>query len=136
MGHIKVSSDKSLLNIDMIHKFLNEAYWSKGRSRKAVVKSIEYSDCFGIFLNNEQIGFARVITDKITFAYLLDVFILEPYRGKGYSKILISKILQDPELVHVKKWMLATTDAAGLYEKFGFKPIQNTYKYMQLSVNK
>lgn len=131
MENLKVSSDKSLLDINLIYSFLTNAYWSKGKSKEVVEESIKNSICFGIYLDDKQIGFARVISDKITLAYLLDVFIIEPHRGKGYSKILITYILNYPHLAKVKKWMLATSDAKGLYEKFGFHELKNPGSFME-----
>src|ERR1022692_843589 len=94
---IEVSTDKSKLDLPVIHNFLTNSYWASGRTMAQVKKSIENSTCFGLFLNQKQIGFARVASDQVAFAYLMDVFVLEEFRGKGYSKILLKAILGFPE---------------------------------------
>ena len=131
--NIEFSKDKNRMDIKLIHHFLNdESYWGKGRSLSEITNAVSNSLCFGIFFQNHQIGFARVVTDFIFFAYLMDVFILKEFRGNGFGKSLISHILEDQELKNVKKWMLATTDAHLLYAKFGFKKIENPNIYMEL----
>ena len=117
----KISTDFSLLNIDIIFNYISgESYWAKNVPREVVEKSLTNSLCFGLYSNNQQIGFARLITDKATFAYLADVFILEKFRGKGLSKWLIEIIQAHPELQGLRRWMLGTRDAHGLYEQFGW----------------
>jgi GNAT superfamily N-acetyltransferase len=128
-----ISTDKSLLNIEIIHGFLSESYWAKARPLEVLKKAIENSLCFGVYLNNSQIGFARVVTDYSTFAYLADVFILEEFRGKGYSKQLIEKIISYPDLQSLNRWMLATKDAHTLYSKFGFKMLKNPERFMEIT---
>lgn len=129
-----ISTDKSLLNINCIHNYLSkESYWAKNISIDIVQKSIEGSFCFGVYINNAektQVGFARVITDNATFGYLADVFILEAYRGKGLSKLLMQTIMQHEALQGFRRWLLATLDAHGLYEKFGFTLMENTGRLM------
>lgn len=120
---ITISTDNSKLNIDFIHQFLTKAYWSKGRTKEEVQNSIEHCLNFGVYLNGEQIGFARLLTDYTVFAYLMDVFIIENYRGNGYSKQLIKTIVEHSELQKVHRWMLATKDAHGLYKQFGFEEL-------------
>lgn len=120
MKQILISKNKKKLNLKLIHRFLENSYWAKNRTLEQVKKSINHSICYGIYENDEQIGFARVITDHITFAYLADVFILEDKRGLGYSKKLMATILSDSTLLDVKSWYLITKDAQGLYEKFDF----------------
>jgi GNAT superfamily N-acetyltransferase len=133
-----ISSDKSELNIDVIHQYLSkESYWAKNIPLAVVQKSIEESFCFGVYKkeNEEtltQIGFARVITDHATFGYLADVFILETYRGRGISKWMMHEIMSHPQLQGFRRWMLATRDAHGLYEQFGFTPLTNPERIMQL----
>jgi len=129
-----VSTNKTKLDINLIHSFLTKSYWAEGRSLEQVKKSIENSICFGAYLNEKQIGFARIITDKVILAYILDVFIIEEERGKGYSKKLISFILEHPEFSGIKTWLLATSDAHGLYEKFGFKTVTETNKLMKRQI--
>ena len=129
--NIIVSTDKSLLNVALIHGFLTESYWGKGRTIAEVLQTIEHSLCFGLYMDNRQIGFARVLSDRVAFAYILDVFILEDYRGQGFSKILLEKILNYPELKIVRKWLLATKDAHGLYQQFGFRQIAEPDRLME-----
>lgn len=129
---INISRNKTILDIDFIHDYLSmESYWAKGRSREDVVKSIENSICFGVFNEEQnQIGFARVITDCVVFAWIMDVFITDNYRGRGISKTLISHIVNIPELKNVNGIGLRTNDAHGLYEKFEFKRIDNSETWM------
>jgi len=128
---ISVSKDKSKLDVPFIQNFLKDIYWAAGRTMEEVQRTIDASVCFGIYLDGKQIGFARVITDYIVFAYLMDVFISEEFRGNGYSSLLIEKMMNDPELQEVKIWRLATTDAHFLYEKFGFTPLAHPEKMME-----
>ena len=130
---IQISTDKTRLDIDLIHEFLSkESYWAKGRDIEIVKRSIENSLCFGVYLNNKQIGFARVISDYAVFAWLLDVFILPDFRGKGYSKRLISAIMAHEKLQSVVRWGLGTDDAHGLYSQFGFTPLQKPQNMMEI----
>jgi GNAT superfamily N-acetyltransferase len=130
-GNYTVSTDKGRLDIAVIHDFLaNHSYWSPGISLPVVQRGIENSLCFGLYEQNEQVGFARVITDYTALAYLLDVFILEPYRGQGLGKWLIECIVSHPELRGVRRWMLATRDAHGLYARYGFQPLGQPEVYM------
>ena len=116
-----ISTDPSLLDVDVIYNYLSgESYWAKNVPRDVVEKSIANSLCFGLYHHNRQIGFARLITDKATFAYLADVFIISEYRGKGLSKWLIQVIHAHPELQGLRRWVLGTRDAHGLYEQFGW----------------
>lgn len=131
-AQIVISTDKSLLDIDVIYNFLSSSYWAKNRPLSVIKKSIENSLTFGVYLEGNQIGFARVVTDYATFAYLADVFILETCRGKGYSKELIKRITTHPELQTVKRWMLATKDAHKLYSKFGFRVLRNHERFMEM----
>lgn len=116
-----ISTDPSLLNIDTIYHYLSaESYWAKNIPREVVEKSITNSLCFGLYRHAKQIGFARLVTDKATFAYLADVFVMEEYRGKGLSKWLVQVIHAHPELQGLRRWVLGTRDAHGLYEQFGW----------------
>ncbi|SDS94788.1 N-acetylglutamate synthase, GNAT family [Mucilaginibacter mallensis] len=127
----KISTDKSLLDFDMIYNYLSkESYWSKGIPVEKVKESIESSMCFGIYKDDKQIGFARVITDKAIFAYLCDVFILEDFRRLGLSKWLMQTILSHPDLQGLRRWLLATADAHGLYNQFGFTTINNPERWL------
>lgn len=128
---ITVSTDKTKLDVPFIQNFLKDIYWAAGRTIDEVQRTIDASVCFGIYLDDEQIGFARVITDYVVFAYLMDVFITEEHRGKGYSSILIEAMMNEPQLQEVKIWRLATTDAHFLYEKFGFTKLNHPEKMME-----
>jgi GNAT superfamily N-acetyltransferase len=128
---IEVSTDKSRLDVAFIQNFLKDIYWAAGRTMEEVQLTIDSSFCFGIYLDGKQIGFARVVTDYVVFAYLMDVFIDEAHRGKGYSSLLIEAMMQEPALQHVKIWRLATTDAHFLYEKFGFTALAHPEKMME-----
>jgi len=128
---IIISTDKSKLQVDVIHSFLTQTYWAKGRTIEEVEKTIEHNLCFGVYLDSQQIGFARICTDYVVFAYLMDVFILPEYRGKGYSKKLINKINSALELKSCTVWMLKTGDAHGLYKQFGYTELKNPEKIME-----
>ena len=127
-----ISTEKEKLDVDLIHSFLNRTYWAEGISKAIVGRSIEGSLCFGVFENDKQVGFARMITDKATFAYLADVFIIEEYRGRGLSKWLMQVIMSHPDLQGLRRMILATKDAHGLYEKFGFTPLINVERWMHI----
>lgn len=128
---IEVSTDKNKLDIAFIQNFLKNIFWKAPRTIADVQTVIDNSFCFGIYLNEQQIGFARVITDYVVFAYVMDVFIVESHRGKGYSSILIDKIIREPKLQQVQIWRLATKDAHFLYEKFGFKLLSHPEQMME-----
>jgi GNAT superfamily N-acetyltransferase len=131
MDDLIISDDKSILDIGLIHKFLTTSYWAEGRTIEEVKNSIEHSICFGVYKDDQQIGFARILTDYSVIAYLMDVFILEEYRGKGFSKLLLKRIFADERFKRVKKWRLATKDAHSLYAKFGFEKIKNPDRLME-----
>ena len=121
---IEISTDIERLDFDLIHRFLSEeSYWARGRSMEMVRKAIENSLNFGVYLDGQQIGFARVVTDRTTFAWLADVFIVTGHRGHGYSKMLVRSIMEHPELQRLRRWFLATRDAHGLYARFGFTAV-------------
>ena len=128
MKRITVSTDKSKLDVPFIQHFLKDIYWAAGRTIAEVQTTIAHSFCFGIYLGDKQIGFARVITDYVVFAYVMDVFITEEYRGKGYSSLLIDNMMNEPQLKNIQIWRLATTDAHFLYQKFGFKELAHPEK--------
>jgi GNAT superfamily N-acetyltransferase len=128
---ITVSSDKTKLNLPFLQNFLKDIYWAAGRTMEEVQITIDASVCFGVYYNDHQIGFARVITDYVVFAYVMDVFIDENHRGNGYASILMEAMLNEPQLQQVKIWRLATSDAHFLYEKFGFKALAHPEKMME-----
>lgn len=128
-----ISSDPVRLDLEVIHGFIaQESYWAKAIPKPLVERMIQNSLCWGVYHEAGQIGFARVITDKATFAYLADVFILPEHRGKGLSKALVATILAHPDLQGLRRWMLVTADAQSLYERFGFKPVPNPERHMEI----
>ena len=127
-----ISTDKSKLDLEAVHNFITNSYWAKGISFEDVKKGIENSLSFGVYKQDSQIGFARVITDYSRLAHLADVFILEEYRGLGLAKWLMENIMNHPELQSIKKWTLLTEDAHGLYRQFGFQDLKNPEIYMEL----
>jgi len=131
-GQYLISTDKTKLDIKVIHGFLSTSYWAKNRTLKTTKLTIENSLCFGVYFKDNQIGYARVITDYATFAYLADVFILEEFRGRGLSKWLMEVILQYGEIQDLRRWFLATSDAHKLYEKFGFTSLKEPGKLMEM----
>jgi GNAT superfamily N-acetyltransferase len=126
-----ISTDKSKIDVEAVHDFLcNRSYWAKGRSLERVKKSIDNSICFGMYDAGENmLGFARVVSDKVVFAYLMDLFIYEEYRGKGLGTKLVKHIVEYPDF-QVRLWFLGTKDAHGLYEKFGFSGLDHPERYM------
>lgn len=128
---ITVSTDKSKLDVPFIQNFLKDVYWAAGRTMDEVQTTIDSSFCFGIYLEDNQIGFCRVITDYVVFAYVMDVFIDKNHRRKGYSSILINAMMTEPKLQEVKIWRLATSDAHFLYKKFGFNSLAHPEKMME-----
>ena len=129
-GPYQVSTDISKLDVNVIHKYLSEeSYWAKGIPKDVLEKAIHNSMCFGLYYNAEQIGFARAVTDKATFAYVADVFVLPAYRGKGLSKWLMQTIQAHPELQNLRRWILTTKDAHSLYEQLGWTRVPEDYMY-------
>jgi GNAT superfamily N-acetyltransferase len=127
-----IDTDPGLLDLDLIHRFLSEeAYWSPGVPRDVVAHSIEHSLNFGLYRDGEQVGFARVVTDRATFAWLADVFVLDGHRRDGLGKWLVETVLSHPDLDGLRRWILGTADAHGLYERFGFGPPRDG-RYMVL----
>src|SRR4026208_30229 len=127
-----ITTGKEKFDVDLIHSFLTNSYWAEGISREIISRSIDGALCFGVFENNKHIGFARMITDKATFAYLADVFIIEEYRGRGLSKWLMQVIMSHPDLQGLRRMILATKDAHGLYRQFGFTPLINVDRWMHI----
>lgn len=122
-GDYEISTDPARLDLELVHRFLSEeAYWSPGVAREVVVRSIECSLPFGLYRSDEQVGFARVVTDYATFAWLADVFVLDGHRGRGLGKWLVETVLAHPDLSTLRRWLLATADAHELYTRFGFGP--------------
>jgi GNAT superfamily N-acetyltransferase len=129
---IEISTDNARLEIEMIQRFLaEESYWAQTRTMEQTRTAIENSLCFGVYLNGRQIGFARVVSDFATFAYLGDVFVLDEFRGRGVSKRLMSEITAHPRLQGLRRWVLATRDAHGLYEQFEFSSLRFPDRWME-----
>jgi len=130
-GEFAISTDPTKLDVRAVHAFLTESYWAEGIPLEVVERSIRNSLCFGLYEGKSQIGFARVISDFATYAYLADVYVLENYRGQGLAKWLMECIQQHPELVGLRRWSLVTRDAHALYEQFGFTPLAKPEGYME-----
>nr|WP_075518875.1 GNAT family N-acetyltransferase [Moritella viscosa]SHO07617.1 Acetyltransferase, GNAT family [Moritella viscosa] len=129
----KISANFADMDLAVIHEFISGTYWAKGIPMSTLKRSLENSLCFGVFTQaGEQVGFSRMITDKATFAYLSDVFVLESHQGKGLSKLLMAAILDHPDLQGLRRMMLATSDAHGLYQQFGFTALAAPEVYMEL----
>ena len=127
-----ISTDHERLDLDLVHGFLTQCYWAKEIPREVVARSIENSLCFGVYREGKQVGFARVISDGATYAYIGDVFVLESYRGRGLGKWLMGCIMQHPWLQGLRRWSLVTQDAHGLYSQFGFTSLKTPERYMEL----
>jgi GNAT superfamily N-acetyltransferase len=130
-GDYELSTDRQRIDVGVVHAFLTQSYWSPGIPREIVERAIANSLCFGVYCNGKQVGFARVITDQATFGYLADVFILEAHRGKGLSKWVMEFIMQHEALQGIRRFMLVTRDAHGLYEGFGFAGLANPARVME-----
>lgn len=131
-GEYTISTDKARLDLDVIHDFLTtKTYWSVGVSLDVVERAINNSLCFGVYRDDKQVAFARVITDQATMAYLSDVFVLEEHRGKGLSKWLVEVILDDERLQGLRRFILVTKDAHSLYSRYGFETVE-TEGYMEI----
>ena len=129
----EISTDPRRLDVAVIHQFLaQDSYWSRGIPRSTVERAIEESLCFGVYQGVAQVGFARVVTDKSTFALLADVFILEAHRGKGLSKALMRRVVEHEDLQGLRRFLLLTSDAHGLYSQFGFEPIGSPARFMEV----
>jgi N-acetylglutamate synthase-like GNAT family acetyltransferase len=127
-----ISTDPSKLDVDAIHGYLSRAYWSEGIPRHLVERSLSNSLCFGLFDGRNQIGLARIITDRATYAYLCDVYVLEEYRGKGLGIWLMERVMSHPDLQGLRRFSLATRDAHGLYRKFGFAELEKPQSQMEI----
>lgn len=129
--NLSISTDPARLDLDAITDMLSRSYWAAGRTREVVARSVEHSLVFGIYDGEKQIGLARIVSDYTTFAWLCDVFIHEDYRGRGIGKWLMETILSHPELQGLRRFMLATRDAHGLYAQYGFKPLTRPDRWME-----
>jgi GNAT superfamily N-acetyltransferase len=130
-GDYLISTDAARIDMDGLHRFLSEeAYWSPGVAREVVERSIQHSLNFGLYHGDEQVGFARVVTDYATFAWIADVYVLDGHRGRGLGKWLMETVLSHPDLKTLRRWILATADAHGLYARFGFRPAEGDPRFM------
>jgi GNAT superfamily N-acetyltransferase len=127
---IEVSTDDNRLQTEVIFSMLEASYWASGRSRATILKSLAHSLNFGAYAGGQMIGFARVVTDYAVFAYLCDVVVLEGFRGQGVGKLLMQAVLKHPDLQGLRRFLLATRDAHGLYAQFGFEPLSNPKRWM------
>ena len=132
-GEFTVSDAHASLDVAAIHAFLQESYWARGIPRATVERALAHSLCFGLFHRDTQVGFCRAVTDRATFAYLADVFVLECWRGRGLGQWLIACVLAHPELQGLCRWMLVTLDAQGLYRQHGFVPVRNPEGVMEIA---
>jgi len=130
-GRYLVSTDRARLDVAAIWTYLSKSYWAEGRSRAQVEKSLRYSVCFGLYLGRAQVGFARVVTDYATTAYLCDVYVLPEHQGKGLGRWLVERVMASKALKGVKSWSLRTRDAHDLYRKFGFAEITDPERWMK-----
>ena len=128
----EISTDRHRLDLPLIHQMLRTSYWAQGRRQNVVERSIRHSLCFGVYHSGRQVAFARVVSDRAVFAYLMDVFVVPEYRGRGISKALMRAVLDHPELQNLRLFMLATKDAHGLYERFGFRPLEDPGRLMAI----
>lgn len=130
-GAFVISTERSRIDVSLVHGFLRTAYWSPGVPLDVVQRAIDHSLAFGVYNTTQQVGFGRIVTDYTTFAYLADVFILEPYRGEGLGKWLVETMLAHPELQGLRRWLLATQDAHELYRQCGFAPLNKPERFME-----
>jgi ribosomal protein S18 acetylase RimI-like enzyme len=133
-GDYEISTDRTRLDRGLVHDFLsNDAYWARGIPRAIVDRCIENSLCFGVYMGTEQVGFARVVTDRAAIAYLGDVFIVPGHRGRGLGKWLVATVMEHPDLQGLRRFMLGTEDAHSLYERFGFRPLARPERMMEIA---
>lgn len=131
-GEFRITNDVSRFDLEAVHDYLcNRSYWAEGIPFDVFLRSVENALCFGVFQGDKQVGFCRVVTDKATFAYIGDVFVLEEYRGNGLSKWLMEVVSEHPELQGLRRTILATADAHGLYAQFGFTPLGRPDRWME-----
>jgi GNAT superfamily N-acetyltransferase len=131
-GEYTISTDPARLDLAAVHAYLTQSYWSPGIPREVVERAAANSLCFGLLHGGAQVGYARVVTDRATFAYLCDVYVLEAHRGQGLSKWLMQVIGEHPNLQGLRRFMLGTQDAHGLYAQFGFTPLANPARMMEI----
>jgi ribosomal protein S18 acetylase RimI-like enzyme len=131
-GQYVISADPDKIDLDAVHAYLTRAYWCEGIPKHLLAKAIAGSLCFSLFDGDRQIGFARVVTDRATFAYLCDVYVVEEYAGRGLGKWLIQEMQSHPDLQGLRRFVLVTRDAQGLYSQFGFQPLENSARYMEI----
>ena len=131
-GEYEIDTDRKRLDLAAIHRFLsNESYWAHNRTMEQTLTAVENSQCFGLFCGKQQVGFARLVTDRATFAYIGDVYVIDEHRGKDLSKWLMKVIVEQPDLQGLRRWVLATRDAHGLYEQFEFAPLRHPDRWME-----
>jgi GNAT superfamily N-acetyltransferase len=128
----RITTDPNQIDIDAVHAYLTASYWAKGIPLETVAKSIRQSLSFGLFDGARQIGLARIISDRATFAYLCDVYVLEDYRGRGLARWLMESVVAHPDLLGLRRFVLVTRDAHGLYQKFGFRPLERPEGFMEI----
>ena len=131
-AEFEISTDPSRLDVDVIHTFLETSYWAQGRRRSVVDRSIRNSLCFGVYIAGRQVAFARVVSDRAVFAYLMDVFVVPEFRGRGIAKALMRAVLEHPELQNLRVFLLATRDAHDLYKQFGFRSLAYPERWMAI----
>ena len=128
----EISTDPARQDIEVVYTFLRDTYWARGIPRAVVERSMRHSICVGAFLDRCQVGFARAVTDRASFAYLADVFVLPEHRRRGLSKRMVRALFEHPELAGLRRWLLATKDAHGLYASLGFQPLPNPEAFMTI----
>ena len=132
MSGYEITTDPARLDVAAIHAYLSEAYWSPGIPRGVIERAVANSICFGVLHDGAQVGFARVVTDKATFAYLADVYVLQEHRGRGLARRIMEAVIGHPDLQGLRRMLLATRDAHGLYTRFGFKPLAAPDRMMEI----
>jgi GNAT superfamily N-acetyltransferase len=132
LGEYVASSDRARIDVAAVHAFLASSYWAEGIPIEVVRRSIEHSLCFGVYHGERQVGFARAITDRATYAYLADVYVLDAHRGRGLARLLMECVMAHPALQGLRRFSLVTRDAHGLYERFGFAPVEDTGWHMEI----
>ena len=131
-AELEISTDPSRLDVDVIHAFLKTSYWAKGRRRSVVERALRNSLCFGVYIAGRQVAFARVVSDRAVFAYLMDVFVVPEFRGRGIAKALMRAVLEHPELQNLRVFLLATRDAHDFYKQFGFRSLAYPERWMAI----